>query len=211
MNAANMFKMTALTTLTALTTMSLPAFATCPTFDDGDVDAEWTCRAILPMDNLTVSASCDGTVLAENDVDGETFHYEGDTAVPNIALVDPDRQVWVRWTISDLYSELQTDATSAPGDVAAFGRVTADFVYSGITYDSAKASAGLISTASAQTRSIAGMRALRCHELPAGVTDIDLFELDVETAVYATCSTDAEAEASADIMMTINPQLCWQN
>ena len=75
MNAVTMFKMTALTTLTALTVAGLPAFATCPTFDDGDVDAEWTCRAILPMDNLTVSATCDSTVTADNDLDGETFHY----------------------------------------------------------------------------------------------------------------------------------------
>jgi len=208
MKAANMFKMTA---LTALATMGLPAFATCPTFDDGDIDAEWTCRSILPMDNLTVSASCDATVAAENDVDGETFHHEGDPAVPNIALADSDREVWVRWTISELYSELHTDATPAPGDVAAFGRVTSDFVYSGITYDSAMASAALVSAASAQTQNVVSTSSLRCHELPAGVTDIDLFELEVETAVYATCSPVSEAEASADIMMSINPQLCWQN
>jgi len=208
MKAATMSKLTA---LTALLTVGLPAFADCPEFDDDGLhDSEWMCRAILPMDNLDVSATCDSTVTTDSDSDGETFHYEGDPALPNAALADPDRQVWVRWTISDLYSDLHTGATPSPGDLAAYGRVSADFVYSGSTYSSARSRASLSSGLSPRTKTIAEGRSQRCHELPAGVTDIGLFEMDVETAVYATCSTTVDAEASADIMMTINPQLCWQ-
>ncbi len=201
----NPMKTTAVALLTTLASVAGPAHAACPDLSDGT----WTCTAILPMDGLDVSATCDHTFPEDTDSASNTYALAGDPSYFNAALADPTREVLVTWAFyGGVFSFLHTDATPSAGDVAAHGRIVADFVYDGVAYDSGMRSASLYSAGVETTELPAAFYTPLCHDVPPGVTDFGLFELEVETAVLATCSVDVEASATAEVTLAVNPLVC---